>query len=127
MTASASSTLTAAMMPSSTFVVARLTMDGACAYRSVLGAQDPVNPRTRVTLNSIGSALPVPIELAPSCAMAVFVGSIAPACAARFGDGTRPPTIRTFRQTYAFTFAPVRWYLAPVFVSDSVNRWGSVG
>src|SRR3982751_4175392 len=53
--------------------------------------------------------------------MAAFVGSIAPACAARFAEGTRPPTIRTFRHVYGFRSLPVRRYLAPVRLSDNVN------
>src|SRR5688572_13113627 len=72
-------------------------------HRSDFDAQDPANRRMRVTLNSRSSTLSVPGGLAPWYAIAVFVGSMAPACAAIFGEGTRLPTIRTFRHTNAFT------------------------
>ena len=58
--------------------------------------QAPSTPRTLTTRNSGRSNPPVP-EVPPGClAIDAWAGSIAPAWAATFGDGHRPPRIDSF-------------------------------
>jgi hypothetical protein len=107
-------------------------------FRAYLLRQPPDASRTIRTRTSGTWMLPgLAFASEPCAAVAARVGSMAPAWAATFGDGTRPPTMATFRSTrepntvtrfptYLCTSpAPVRRYVVSPDVKSASVKWGA--
>ena len=77
------------------------------AHRRYYGHEPPM-AWTRSARNSGKAALAVPPDPPAVRAFAVFAGSNAPAWAATFGEGTRPPRMVTRREPVPTTICP-RW------------------